>query len=84
MGSIYQSEIAQNLLPIVVSVSTSASASVPTGYRGFFFGTSASLTFVCVNGTSVAIDNFPKNTFLWVQAAYVTILATATSIYGIV
>lgn len=81
--SLYQANIANALFPITVSVSTLASASVQSGYRGFFFITSASLSFVTPNDQTITIDNFPKNSFLWIQAKFVNVIATATSVFGV-
>jgi len=76
--------IAGDLKLITVSVSTVASASVPTGYRGLFLITSCSMTIVTPGGTSVPLDNLAKNSFIWMEIAFVSVIATATSAYGII
>lgn len=74
------------LQPIKVSVSTSASArAAGVGpFRGLFCIASTSYTMVGIKDVSVAIDSQPKNTVLWIQGSYVTVLnasaATATAV----
>lgn len=78
--------IAADLLPITVSVSSAVSASVKTGYRGLFIHTTTSLTICTPGGTFVTLDALQKNTFFWAEIAFVSIVATATSttVYGVI
>lgn len=70
----------------VVSVSVSSSASaVAAGvgpFRGLFFKTSSSVT-ITMDDKSIDIDNFIKNSTLWIQGSYLSVIATATAVYGV-
>lgn len=71
---------------ISVSVSTSASARVSAAFpafRGLYFLSSTSLTVVGFNGQSLPLDNVAKNTTLWIQGSFVSVIATATAIWGL-
>lgn len=76
--------IAFDFVSIGVSVSTSASAiAAQVGpFAGLFFKTSASLTIISLNNTSLAVDNVVKNTTLWIQGNYIS--ALSTSVIGII
>lgn len=78
--------VATDLILVLSSVSTSTSAMTTAAgagpFRGFWIKTSTSFSFTTFNGVQVDVDNAAKNSFIWIQAAFVHVIATATSLYG--
>lgn len=72
----------------VVSVSVSSIVSARAAgvgpFRGIFAKTSCTFSITGINGNILPIDNLAKNTVLWIQGAYVSAIATATSQYMII
>lgn len=70
----------------VVSVSVSSSASAAAAgvgpFRGLFFITSSSVT-ISQDGVQIAVDNIAKNATLWIQGSFLSVIATATAVYGV-
>lgn len=71
-----------------VSVSVSSSGSAQAAgvgpFAGIFCVTSASFTITGNNGNTMAIDNAAKNAFIWMEGAFISIIATATSQFGVI
>lgn len=78
--------IALDFFAISVSVATSASAVVAGvgPFAGIFVRTSASFTVISPTGASLVVDNAAKNTIIWVNGAFLSAIATATSQFGLV
>ena len=72
----------------VVSVSVSSSGSAAAAgvgpFAGIFAITSCSFTITGPNGNTVNIDNLGKNAFIWMEGAFISAIATATSQYGVI
>lgn len=70
----------------VVSVSVSSSVSAAAAgvgpFRGLFFKTSSSVSFI-QDGNEIILDNFVKNGTLWIQGGFVSAIVTATNVYGL-
>ena len=71
------------VVSVSVSSSTSAAAVGVGPFRGLYFITTSSVTIVGINGNSMALDAIQKNTMLWIQGSYLSVIATATSQYMI-
>lgn len=73
---------------VVVSASCSTQASAQAAkigpFRGLMVITSATFTITGHNGETLPIDNLAKNTVLWVEGAFISAIATATSIYALI
>mgnify|MGYP001612910373 CR=1 FL=1 len=72
------------VVSVSVSSPTSAAAAGVGSFRGLYFRTSSSVSIVGLSGNSIDIDNFAKNSILWIQGAYVSVIATATNVYGVI
>lgn len=70
--------------PIEASVSSAASASAPSGFRGLYIITSTTLNIVNENGNELPLDNIPKNTLLWIAGTHLSVISTATAQYGVI
>lgn len=75
--------VAQVFAVVSVSVSSQASAAAAGvgPFRGLFVITSASFTITGQNNNTIVIDNLAKNTTLWIEGAFISAIATATSIF---
>jgi len=72
------------VVSVSVSSSTSAALAGVGPFRGLFFRTSSSISMVGVNGNTIDLDNIAKNVTLWIQGNYVSVIATATSVFMVV
>lgn len=80
------SPIANSFFVVSVSVSSTASA-IASGvgpFRGLFFKASSSVTIVGLTGESLIVDNVAKNVTLWIQGTHLSVITTATAVYGLV
>lgn len=72
---------------VVVSVSVSSQASAAAAgigpFRGLYIITSTTFSINGQNGQIIPIDNAAKNTFIWIEGAFIGAIATATSIYAL-
>lgn len=82
-GNPFQAPIGLDFAVVSVSVSTSVSAmAAGVGpFRGLFAITSCSFTVTGLNNNSMAIDNMAKNSTIWIQGAFISVIATATSLF---
>lgn len=71
------------VVSVSVSTSTSAMAAGVGPFRAIFFKTSATISIIGVNGNTIDLDNYPKNTFFWCQGSFVSAIVTATSQFAI-
>lgn len=72
----------------VVSVSVASRASAAAAgvgpFVGLFFRVSSSVTLISESGNSLILNDVARNTTLWIQGAYVSAIATATAVYGVI
>lgn len=72
------------VVSVSVSSSTSAALAGVGPFRGLFFKVSSSVTLVGINGNEIALNDVAKNVTLWMQGAYISVIATATCVFGVV
>jgi len=72
------------VVSVSVSTSTSAMAAGVGPFRGLFFKTTSSVTMVGFNGNSIVLDAVQKNAIIWIQGNHISVIATATAVFGLI
>lgn len=78
--------VAANFIVVSASCSTQASAQAAGigPFRGLFAITSCSFTITGHNQQTLAIDNMAKNSTIWIEGSFISVIATATSLYALI
>lgn len=70
---------------VTASVATSASAALAQlgPFRGIYIQTSTSFTIAQSDGSTVAFNDMPKGTTLWIAGEFISAIATATAVFAL-
>ena len=71
------------VVSVSVSTSTSAIAAGVGPFRGLFFRTTTSITITGNNGNTLLLSDVNANTFIWIEGAFCSLLATATAVFAL-